>query len=96
MFPEPWLTDNEDLLPRSGRALDVACGYGRNTLWLAAKGLVTVALDRDPDAVRFIDGEARRLGVPVTASVVDLETVNTGALDEGSSLPSRGVWLANS
>ncbi len=91
MFPEPWLTDNEDLLPGSGQALDVACGRGRHALWLAAKGLVTLALDRDPDAVRFIDDEARRLGVPVTAAVVHLESEDVGGL-KGSRLPSQGAF----
>jgi len=76
--PEPWLTDNRHLLPRSGCALDVACGRGRHALWLAANGLATVAIDRDPDAVRFVKEEARRRGVPVTARVVDLETGDTG------------------
>ena len=91
MSPEPWLTDNQDLLPGAGQALDVACGRGRHALWLAAKGLVTVAIDRDPDAVRFIDDEARRLGVPVTAAVVDLEREDVGGL-EGSPLPSQGAF----
>ena len=91
MSPEPWLTDNQDLLPGSGQALDVACGRGRHALWLAAKGLVTVAIDRDPDAVRFIDDEARRRGVPVTAAVVDLERADAGGL-EGSPLRSRGAF----
>ena len=89
MLPEPWLIDNQDLLPGSGRALDVACGRGRHALWLAAQGLVTVALDRDPDAVRFIDQEALRLGVPVTTAVVDLETADVGG-PEGSPLALQG------
>lgn len=43
-----WLLENEDLLPRSGRALDVACGDGRHALWLAERGLDVIAVDRDP------------------------------------------------
>ena len=91
MSPEPWLTDNQDLLPGSARALDVACGRGRHALWLAARGLITVALDRDADAVRFINDEARRRGVPVTAAVVDLESADAGEL-EGSPLASQGAF----
>lgn len=33
-------------LPPPGRALDVACGGGRNTLWLAAQGWAVDAWDR--------------------------------------------------
>ena len=31
---------------RPGRALDLACGAGRNTQWLAARGWEVVAIDR--------------------------------------------------
>ena len=35
----------DDVIPRSGRALDVACGRGRNSLFLASLGLSVDALD---------------------------------------------------
>ena len=35
----------DDVIPRSGRALDVACGRGRNSLFLASLGLRVDALD---------------------------------------------------
>ena len=74
MEPTRWLLEHERLLPRSGDALDIACGRGRNALWLAARGLRTLAIDRDAAAVQFVREEALRRGVPVTAEVVDLET----------------------
>jgi SAM-dependent methyltransferase len=40
-----------DRLPTSGRALDVACGAGRDVAWLAARGLDTIGLDILPDAL---------------------------------------------
>jgi SAM-dependent methyltransferase len=46
------------LLPARGRALDVACGAGRDVAWLAARGLDTIGLDVLPDAL----GRARLLG----------------------------------
>ena len=91
MFPERWLTDNHDLLPGSGQALDLACGRGRHALWLAARGLVTVAIDRDSDAVRFVGDEAGRLGLPVTATVLDLEGEGAGGLED-SLLSSRDAF----
>ncbi|HEX9052362.1 MAG TPA: methyltransferase domain-containing protein, partial [Anaeromyxobacter sp.] len=42
--PSPFLLSLDDVLPRRGRALDVAGGSGRNALWLARRGLdVTLA-----------------------------------------------------
>ncbi len=69
-----WLTRHVDLLPVHGRALDVACGRGRHALWLAERGLDTVAVDRDAEAVQAVQHEARRRGLDVDARVQDLET----------------------
>jgi tellurite methyltransferase len=38
-------------LPARGRALDIACGAGRDVAWLAAHGLDTIGLDILPDAL---------------------------------------------
>jgi tellurite methyltransferase len=77
--PSRWLVDNASLLPREApdggalRALDVACGSGRHALWLAAAGFDVRAIDRDATAIDALDREARRLELPVTARVGDLE-----------------------
>ena len=42
-----------------GRALDVACGQGQNTLWLAAHGYYAVGLDISGVALRSAASEAR-------------------------------------
>jgi len=75
-----WLTGHRDLLPRSGRALDVACGRGRHALWLAGQGFATLALDRDQQAVAGVRAAAEAAGLAVTAEVRDLES---GAPDLG-------------
>jgi SAM-dependent methyltransferase len=72
--PSLWLTSNAHLLPRTGDALDVACGSGRNALWLADRGLRTTAVDRDADAIEALNVEAARLRLPLKAEVVDLES----------------------
>jgi SAM-dependent methyltransferase len=72
-----WLVQHEDLLPREGHALDVACGRGRHAIWLAEHGLTTVALDRNPDAIHELNDEARVRRLPLTAEVRDLEGVST-------------------
>jgi SAM-dependent methyltransferase len=62
-----------DLLPRQGRALDVASGRGRNALWLAERGLTTLAVDRDAQAVDELNDVARERHLPLRAEVRDLE-----------------------
>jgi SAM-dependent methyltransferase len=64
---------HSDLLPREGRALDVACGRGRHALWLAERGLTTLAIDRDVDAVRELNDVARQRRLPLRAETGDLE-----------------------
>ena len=70
--PSPFLLALDGVLPRRGRALDVAGGSGRNALWLARRGLdVTLAdvsdvAERKLEAIRayksqlFSAGEQRR------------------------------------
>jgi SAM-dependent methyltransferase len=85
MSAAPWLTAHAHLLPGKGEALDVACGRGRNALWLAGRGLRVHALDRNPDAVREVNAEAAARGLAVDACVHDLEV-------PGGSLPRPGAW----
>jgi 2-polyprenyl-3-methyl-5-hydroxy-6-metoxy-1,4-benzoquinol methylase len=73
MTPAAWLREHVDLLPASGRALDVACGRGRHALWLAERGLNVLALDRDAAAISLVRDNAAQRAVPVTALTVDLE-----------------------
>ena len=72
--PSPWLLECGDLIPRNGRALEVACGRGGNALLLASAGLHVTAVDRDGHALARLQDQADRLGLPVTTRVVDLET----------------------
>jgi SAM-dependent methyltransferase len=80
--PSQWLVENTTLLPPSGVALDVACGRGRNSFWLAARGFVVTAVDRDEDAIAAIRQEAAARQVAIEAGVLDLET---GSPDLGTS-----------
>lgn len=66
--PARWLLDNRDLLPPGGTVLDVACGTGRNALWLVRQGFRVRAIDRDPVAIRQLHDAG------VAAEVIDLET----------------------
>jgi 2-polyprenyl-3-methyl-5-hydroxy-6-metoxy-1,4-benzoquinol methylase len=50
--PNYFLKSCKTLLPRSGRALAVADGEGRNGIWLAQQGLDVLSLDFSPAAQR--------------------------------------------
>jgi tellurite methyltransferase len=52
-----------------GRALDLACGSGRNTLWLAARGWKVTAVDGSSTAIEIL--KARNPAID--ARVADLE-----------------------
>jgi SAM-dependent methyltransferase len=62
-------------LPRlpPGRALDVACGAGRNTLLLAEYGWHALGVDISPVALHLAADEAHRRSVMIDLLVVDLE-----------------------
>ncbi len=75
-MPAAWLVDNLDLLPRGGRVLDVASGTGRNAVFLAERGWIVHAVDRDPDALAALT----RSSPNVTTRVFDLES---GTVDLG-------------
>ena len=49
--PSPWVQRWAELLPKSASVLDVACGSGRHTRWLAQRGCHVTAVDRDNEAV---------------------------------------------
>jgi SAM-dependent methyltransferase len=63
------------LLPVEGRCLDVACGPGAVTLWLAERRLDVTALDASSVAVDLLDSAAAAAGLStrVDARVVDLD-----------------------
>lgn len=53
-----------------GRALDLACGAGRNAAWLAERGWDVVAIDGASEAIRLVHEKDPR----IDARVLDLET----------------------
>jgi tellurite methyltransferase len=56
-----------------GTALDLACGTGRNSLWLAEHGWRVTAVDGAPTSVDVLRGHASELGLELDARVADLE-----------------------
>ncbi|HEX5253734.1 MAG TPA: class I SAM-dependent methyltransferase [Mycobacterium sp.] len=64
-----------DLFPMAGRALDLACGQGTGSVWLAARGLRLEGFDVSPVAISHARELAQRAGVGDRCrfDVVDLD-----------------------
>jgi tellurite methyltransferase len=60
--PEPMLVLAADLLP-AGKALDLACGAGRNAFYLAGLGWRVTAVDRSPAALALLRERAEPAGI---------------------------------
>jgi SAM-dependent methyltransferase len=58
---------------RPGKALDLACGTGRNALWLAEHGWQVTAIDGAHSAIEILRCRASRRALAVDARVADLE-----------------------
>lgn len=56
-----------------GKALDLACGTGRNALWLAEHGWNVTAVDGAAAAIDILRSRASKRAVTVDARVADLE-----------------------
>lgn len=71
--PPAGLVGRTDLVPGSGRALDVACGRGTVAVWLAQRGLVVDAVDAAPAGLALGARLAADAGVTVRWVSADLE-----------------------
>ncbi len=71
LAPDPLLVEAASVL-KPGRALDLACGAGRNSLHLAALGWEVTAVDSSSVAVATL--RQRAVGLAVDARVADLES----------------------
>ncbi|HEX4522181.1 MAG TPA: class I SAM-dependent methyltransferase [Casimicrobiaceae bacterium] len=66
--PSPWIARFAPLIPPGARVLDLACGQGRHSRFLAARLCDVVAVDRDSEALVALAGVPR-----VTSVAADLE-----------------------
>ena len=67
--PSAWIERFAHLVPTGARVLDLAAGHGRHARFFASRGVRTLAVDRDADAL------ATLFGVPnVETRVADLES----------------------
>lgn len=71
--PTPLVVSAAGRLP-PGRALDLACGAGRNALYLASCGWQVTAVDGAGAAIEILRERARERGLNLDARVADLES----------------------
>ncbi|MFA5983867.1 MAG: methyltransferase domain-containing protein [Methylococcaceae bacterium] len=71
--PAQVLVENAFLLPKTGLALDLACGLGANAMFLAKQGLKVMAWDISSVAISWLASQALAQGLPVEASVKAVE-----------------------
>ncbi len=77
MLPTEFLTEVvKDIKP--GKALDVACGQGRNSIFLASRGWNVTGFDIDAEALDSAQAKARRMGVEITTTQKSKKTFKYG------------------
>ena len=70
--PNEFLEAHAHLLPKSGAALSVADGEGRNGVWLAGRGLDVLAVEWSPSALAKAKALAAQRGVVLRTLQADI------------------------
>jgi SAM-dependent methyltransferase len=83
LSPDPWLERALPFLPK-GSVLDLACGRGRNALYLAEQGFSVTAVDNSRTGLKLLRQEAARRHLTIDLLHLDLEgatALPTGPFD---------------
>ncbi len=70
--PDPWLVRVLPLLPK-GEALDIACGQGRNAVFLAEHGFKVTGYDISDQGLEQLRAEGQKRNLEITLKQIDLE-----------------------
>jgi len=73
-----------DYVPKKGRLLELGCGAGNITLWLAGKGYDVCGVDIAPTAITWAKEKARELNLPAdfqVGNVLDLKDYHDNSFD---------------
>jgi tellurite methyltransferase len=93
--PSPLVVQfTRDLTP--GSALDIACGPGRNALYLAERGWFVFAVDGSQVAIDLLLARARERQLTIDANVADLEGGGVGVPVEAFDLVLSCYYLQRS
>lgn len=91
--PEPLLVQVADLVP-AGKALDLACGCGRNALYLAGLGWRVTAVDRSANGLRWL--RERAAGLKIDIRQADLERGEFSIVPDSYDLICDVLYLQRS
>jgi SAM-dependent methyltransferase len=78
--PSAWVLEHVPKIPLGGRVLDYACGSGRHSLYLAARGFDLVAIDKDAQALNGITTQNPK----IKTHLIDLEEDSWGLAHLGT------------
>ena len=87
--PAPSIVRLAEFLPKSGRALDLAGGAGRHSIWLAKRGLDVTLADVSTVGLQHAKQRAADDNVSITLCETDLEP--DGTTDQRNAFP-LGPW----
>ncbi len=83
-YPEKFLKDNINLL-KKGSILDLACGDGRNAIYLARAGYEVLGVDFSQEALERLEGFVASEKISLKTKLMDLENIknlkNLGKFD---------------
>lgn len=71
--PNEFLRQTAERLPRSGDALDIGAGEGRNAIFLASLGLTVLAVDQSEIGLRKAQRLATQRGLALRTEAIDLQ-----------------------
>jgi tellurite methyltransferase len=91
--PEPLLVQVADLV-HAGKALDLACGSGRNALYLAGLGWRVTAVDRSANGLRRL--RERAAGLHIEICQADLERGEFSIVPDSYDLICDVLYLERS
>lgn len=76
--PISGLADFLDLngVPDMALALDLGCGEGRDSLYMAKRGISVLAVDTSNEGIRKLQNHAKQLGLVIDARCVDARKLN--------------------
>lgn len=74
--PNRFLEREAERLPKGATVLDIACGEGRNAVWLATRGCEVTAFDVSPLALAKAERLAQSKQVQVAWHMADVRTWN--------------------
>lgn len=72
--PNPEIRELIDKLPANAKVLDLGCGDGRNTLFLAGNGFRVKAIDISSAGIEKLSKIAEHKALPIDVEIMDMRT----------------------